>query len=1352
MGYRYLGDPNNDGLHTYEVTLTTYQDCNSQNWWTVGGTFPVPTATIGIYEGLLQGSFLFQTDILNLTLSDSTLVRTGSTDSCFIPINNYCVYKVDYTGTIDLPATSLGYHFVYDVCCRGNAYPTGNGPNNISLFGNVGSVNHAWTGPTTFANSSPIFDTLDPYICINDTNLTRRPAVDPDGDSLFFRLVAPYDGTGNNASSPPPNIFTFPILDTVNYIAGHSTKNPLGPGGYAEINPFTGQGKYFGTTTGIYVLQVQIIEYSSSGGIVGVSGYEFQYIVAPCQNRGPKNTADPTLTGQNLNFNVEEGDTICIDVEYFDPDSLQVLVGLESDSNIFSSNFFSPPATIGPQSYDPVTAISSREVCWVTNCGMGRPASFEFTSFAIDSGCPNRSAENIYKIKIDEFDVPGNIQGAVIACPTVVLNYSVDSVFGATYNWNITNGNILSGQGTNNVSVLWTQTADSGSIAVTPISRFGCSAPVKELEVDIVQMVSINAGTDTNLCGHDTITLGGSPTGPTYYTYAWNNLQYLSDDSVQNPVAFTDTTLLFIVTAYDTTGCTIADSVNINVTKNNLDAGPNLYVCPGDSVQIVASGAATYSWTPNTNLTNSNISNPIAYPLDTTFYNLTGNINNCTFFDTLRIDVDSIVPSYLPDFARGCFGDSLDIGGSPTGPKYTTFKWTPNNNITNDTAANPNYFGNVSTSFFLELFNGQCFGYDTISVQIDSLPNVVAGNDTAICQNDSIVLIGSGDSLISGRWLHGNGILIDSSFTTKSIVSTTESLLFIGVNKNGCENIDSLILTAKPLPSPSFNADTILCFGDTLNLNAGPGKSFSWSPNSFIDDSTAQIVKIYPADTTEYRVEIEGNNDCFGYDTILVNVTYLNATVSPDTFICPGDTLQLFTTGGLLYRWSDGNKLSNDSVANPRAFPIKTTNFLVTISDGIKCQSIDSVLVEVSESNFLVDGRNRIICYGDTVSLQSQGLQNFEWLPNQNIDNNKATNPKVFPTDTVIYVVAGTDSNNCFNTDSVLINVLPRPPANAGTDTNICRGDTAFIGANFIQGLTYSWSPSEFLNNSLVPNPNAAVKERTQFILTVTDQFNCSWSDSVFVNVFDILSPTDTVICTESGATINARPLFGTPPFTYNWSPSYNLSDSAIANPVLLEATSITYRVIVQDSTGCADTTFSDVTKAQKPTAEFTPKFYPACEDMSITFINESDDITSFYWVINGDTTVEDYPQITIPYSQSLNAQLYVSGIEGCTDTTELNQVLELFDDYVNVEIANIFTPNGDGFNDFFEFPLENKLMPCTDFEVYNRWGALMFKSQGNVHSWDGTTFDGSDVPEGIYFYTLKVNSLEWKGSVHLIR
>ena len=60
--------------------------------------------------------------------------------------------------------------------------------------------------------------------------------------------------------------------------------------------------------------------------------------------------------------------------------------------------------------------------------------------------------------------------------------------------------------------------------------------------------------------------------------------------------------------------------------------------------------------------------------------------------------------------------------------------------------------------------------------------------------------------------------------------------------------------------------------------------------------------------------------------------------------------------------------------------------------------------------------------------------------------------------------------------------------------------------------------------------------------------------------------------------------------------------------------------------------------------------------------------------------------------------------------------------------------------------------MPCTEFEVYNRWGALMFTSQGNVHSWDGTTFDGSDVPEGIYFYTLKVNSLEWKGSVHLFR
>lgn len=1357
IGYDYIG-PSTGNLHTYRVRLTTYQDCNSINWWDNGGTFPLNSAQIGIYEGALLGNNIQRVRLQNLILSDSNLVRSGSTDSCFIPINNFCIYRVDYEATVQLPFTNTGYHFVYDVCCRGDPYPVGNGPNNISLQGSVGNLYHAWTGPTSQANSSPVYDTLDPYLCINDTNQTLRLSTDPNGDSLIYRFIVPYDGAGNNAASSPPNFINYPFVNAgnftaeVNYILNHSLQNPFGPGSFASINPLNGKAKYFGTSTGIYVLAIQSIEYSSAGFIIGVSNFEFQYIIAPCLNRGPKNTEDPTLTGSNINYNIEEGDTLCINVEYFDPDSFQVVVGLESDSNIFNSLFFNPPATAGPLQYNANTAISSREVCWITQCGMGRSLSYEFTSFAIDSGCPNRSADNIYKITIDPFDFPSGINGSISVCPNQNNLYQTDSIFGTTYTWSVTNGTILNNTNKHFVNILWSNNADSGTVTLNAISRHGCTSQSKILKVDIRQMQAIEAGSDSIICGSDTVRLGGNPTGPSFYQYSWNNSQYLSNDSVTNPFAYPDTVTKFLLTAFDTTGCFITDSVIIDITIDNLTAGPDLYVCPGDSVQIVASGATTYLWKNTATLTDSAIANPIAFPLDTTFYALTGILNNCVFYDTLRIDVDSVVPSFLPETIIGCFGVPTKIGGSPTAPKYTTFQWLPNYFLSSDTAANPISTSLIDTTYFLEVFNGSCFGYDTLRLIIDSLPHVDAGKDTSICDGAAITLNGIGDNLKDFIWRFNDTLILDSVFNPTLIIRQTEKLFFTGINQNGCQNTDSINLNWLPLPHPQFPDDTLLCFGDTLFMNVSSGASFVWKPSLFISDSSAGNPKIFPDSSISYTLNIIGNDGCFALDTLNVIVSDFNATVSNDVFICPGDTTQLLATGGLNYLWTDSFKLSNNKIANPLAYPAKTTNFKVTISDSLGCTKTDSILVEVSGGTFLTKSNNSILCYGDSTTLFVNGLTNVIWSPTAGLKTPNQNTTVAIPLDSVFYTVTGTDSNNCQNTDTVFVEVLNKIDARAGSDVNICAGDTAQIGDNFISGYVYSWSPANLLTNPLIPNPKAFNKQQTAFVVTVSNQFNCSWKDTVNVNIFNIKAPDDTLICADGSTRLNVIPQYGNPPYAYKWSPGTNLSDSTSASPILINAISNIYTIIVTDSTGCSDTTISNIVKANKPLAEITPSYFPSCEQMEILLSNTSQNIDNFFWVINSDTTFEDNPYIKVPYTSPTEIQLIVSALEGCVDTAELSTEILLFEDYIAVDMPNIFTPNGDGYNDFFEFPVENKLMACTQFDVYNRWGALIFSSQGNIHSWDGRSFDGQKAPDGVYFYTLKINSIEWKGSITLLR
>ena len=92
------------------------------------------------------------------------------------------------------------------------------------------------------------------------------------------------------------------------------------------------------------------------------------------------------------------------------------------------------------------------------------------------------------------------------------------------------------------------------------------------------------------------------------------------------------------------------------------------------------------------------------------------------------------------------------------------------------------------------------------------------------------------------------------------------------------------------------------------------------------------------------------------------------------------------------------------------------------------------------------------------------------------------------------------------------------------------------------------------------------------------------------------------------------------------------------------------------------------------------------------------------------------------------------------------------FDDYFDIEIPNVFTPNGDNNNELFEVIVPGKINECVDFKVYNRWGQIMFLSSGNNVKWDGRTNVGEDVPTGTYFYTIQIKDYIYSGNLYLFK
>jgi gliding motility-associated-like protein len=100
-----------------------------------------------------------------------------------------------------------------------------------------------------------------------------------------------------------------------------------------------------------------------------------------------------------------------------------------------------------------------------------------------------------------------------------------------------------------------------------------------------------------------------------------------------------------------------------------------------------------------------------------------------------------------------------------------------------------------------------------------------------------------------------------------------------------------------------------------------------------------------------------------------------------------------------------------------------------------------------------------------------------------------------------------------------------------------------------------------------------------------------------------------------------------------------------------------------------------------------------------------------------------------------VSTQYYVFATNsyGCEEVDSV--FIEVLED---IDAYNVFTPNGDGINDYFEIRNAERF-PELLVEVYSRWGDQLYSGVGydSGSRWDGTTSNGKEVPVGTYYYIL---------------
>jgi hypothetical protein len=253
------------------------------------------------------------------------------------------------------------------------------------------------------------------------------------------------------------------------------------------------------------------------------------------------------------------------------------------------------------------------------------------------------------------------------------------------------------------------------------------------------------------------------------------------------------------------------------------------------------------------------------------------------------------------------------------------------------------------------------------------------------------------------------------------------------------------------------------------------------------------------------------------YDrSISVTIKYCQGPViqsSADTIICPGDTVQLNSTPGFIsYQWNPSNSLTNDSIPNPVAWPIASTDYTVTAVNIYGCASSASHHVSVRPiPQISFSPSPASLCNGDTLQVQVLGVTNCLWQPGTDLASTTALINNAWPSATQTYQITGSDPWGCSSVDWLTISVMIPPNVFFSTSLpdSFCYNSPAILLTNGMPaGGIYSGSG---ISGSQFTPLNAGLGSVAVFY-TYTDSATGCYAiavDSVFVDTCNFLGVED---------------------------------------------------------------------------------------------------------------------------------------------------------------------------------------------------------------------------------------------------
>lgn len=1368
------------------------------------GCSPLPQLTPTGAWRVIPGGILDVTPVCGTAATTCTQPGTAGLICGVMEATQVAEYDVCGAGTI--PCTS--FRFGWGSCCRNGVITSG--ADNAGL----GTNNTVIDLSVTPCNNSPTF--LEPpisFICLpgpGQVQTYNQGAIDPDGDSLAYRLVT-CKGAAGAASVPYTAAGGFTFLQ------------PLGSDWNVIMDPFTGDVTFDpqpgSIQIGVVCFEVQ--EYRN-GILIGTVTRDMQVQVINANCGTP-----PQLTAQNytlggvpiipLTTSVISaciGSPLCFDIPITNPDTFDYTIswvnrGLAGATFVDAANGAPAPFITSGRAGTPTGRF-----CW-TPTG---PGIYFFTVRVEDDQCPlNGVQDQTFTIRVDEVlnlttatAIPEPNCNGVQLCAQPFSTIRSPFANRFTYQWS-GNGNLDSVN-----QFVRPFLGDSCLVHNYPrpgnyfydlvvSDTFGCSFDFRGF-LNVIGQVSADAGPDLTICSGFQYQIG-TPTLPGQL-YSWSPTNFLSNPTVaqpnfQLPASSQTDTFDYTVTVTDANDprCQVVDFVrvvvNANLSVNVIPANPR--ICRGDSVTLTATGGTTYQWSNQPTPGGGTIK---FAPRSSTVVSVAAYEKGCTSPPTfVTVTVDPGPQGFITGDTRVCEGDGTLLVASGG----TSFRWSDPTAVGNLLS-----LGNVTTpvDVWMIPIDGGCEG-DTVFARIESyavptsnfgFERVCAGLPTMFSDssfvNEGVVVAWNWDFGDPGSGTANTSNQENPTHTFSAPGTYTVTLEII--TNNGCSDVITRQVTVDAVPSTDFNFQNVCeglshTFNNTTTIPIGAVSQYTWQFGDGATDGANNPTHQYTTPGV-YNVTLVATTPNGCTDSITKAAFYHpNPVASFEVLSACQDSVVLAFNGSsvgggldIVNAWSwdfgdPGSPANTSTLENPthvyQNSGSAVIQLVVRTGNGCADDTVAEVVIhETPVADFRVEGacENAPVLYIQTAT-SNPATPVVRW--NWDFGNGGGSDTRSASTDyrdagAGIYAVSleVITTENCRNkiVKDVIIN--PAPDVRFVFE-NVCIGETMnFISRSRLDSTAelpasmaaWNWdfggAGQGFDSGPLVDYTYDAPGVYS-VALSVTTDSGCVSALARDVEVYELPAIPDLTEETTCFGEV-ARLLAAAPQnVTVNWyeTPTstrpFHTGYSYVTPPLPLTTT---YYVEPVSPEGCINSR-QPITATVYEDAEVLLNASRTEVELPLGVVefNATSTVPLVDWSWDfGDGTTSSLTEPVHEYSQPGRYEVIFKTVDerGCEYTRSvLIEVSKTIGDF----FPSAFTPNGDGYNDDYEIGAYNLI----DFQItiFNRWGREVYRATSPDFKWNGNDGGGKELPEGVYVFVARFldtngKMTEKEGTITLIR